>query len=394
MTIDAAALCLKSGNAVVLRGSSTAARSNAVLAGIAAAAATEAGVPEDAIVSLAGGEPDRARGAGDAEPPRRPDHPARRRGAEGGARGARDGAGDLRRIGQLPRLRGRAPPISSRRVAITVNAKVQRPGVCNAAETLLVHRDAAQAFLPRALAALHDAGVELRGDDRARELAGEVPVAPASGADWDTEYLALTLAVAVVDSLDDAVEHIAAHGTGHSEAIVTRDDAAARRFQLRGRRGLRVRERLDPLHRRRRVRDGRRDRQLDPEAPRARPDRAARAVRRQVPRRGRRARPHLTAVGILGGTFNPPHVAHLVCASEARSQLGLGEGAARADRRTAPQADGGRARRRASSRDVPARRSRATRTGWRSARSRSSARARPTRSIRCVRSMRHVRVTN
>ena len=115
---------------------------------------------------------------------------------------------------------------------ITINAKVQRPGVCNAAETLLVHRDVAGAFLPGALAALRYAGVELHGDASTREAAPGVEVVPASAADWDTEYLALTLAVAVVDSLDDAIEHIAAHGTGHSEAIVTRDEAAARRFQL------------------------------------------------------------------------------------------------------------------------------------------------------------------
>jgi glutamate-5-semialdehyde dehydrogenase len=116
--------------------------------------------------------------------------------------------------------------------AIAVNAKVQRPGVCNASETLLVHRDVAAAFLPGVLEALHAEGVELRGDERTRELAGAVAVAPANAADWDTEYLALTLAVGVVDSLDAAIEHISAHGTGHSEAIVTRDPLAAHRFQL------------------------------------------------------------------------------------------------------------------------------------------------------------------
>jgi glutamate-5-semialdehyde dehydrogenase len=119
-----------------------------------------------------------------------------------------------------------------RALAIALNAKVQRPGVCNAAETLLVHRDVAQAFLPGALAALAGAGVELRVDERARSLAGATAVVPATDADWDEEYLALTLAVGVVDSLDDAIEHISAHGTGHSEAIVTRDRDAARRFQL------------------------------------------------------------------------------------------------------------------------------------------------------------------
>jgi glutamate-5-semialdehyde dehydrogenase len=115
---------------------------------------------------------------------------------------------------------------------IVLNAKVQRPGVCNAAETLLVHRDVAAEFLPAALVALRDAGVELRGDERSRQLAPDIEVLAAGAADWDTEYLALTIAVAVVDSLEDAIEHIAAHGTGHSEAIVTRDREAAHRFEL------------------------------------------------------------------------------------------------------------------------------------------------------------------
>jgi glutamate-5-semialdehyde dehydrogenase len=117
---------------------------------------------------------------------------------------------------------------------IILNAKTQRPGVCNAAETLLVHVDAAPAFLPRALAALQGAGVELRVDGRARALAGDAlapTLADATDADWDTEFLALVLAVRVVDSVDEAIEHIGAHGSGHSEAIVTRDVAASRAFR-------------------------------------------------------------------------------------------------------------------------------------------------------------------
>jgi glutamate-5-semialdehyde dehydrogenase len=110
--------------------------------------------------------------------------------------------------------------------AIAVNAKTHRPSVCNAAETLLVHRDVAEAFLPRVAQALQ--GVELRGDAQTCDL---VPAAVAAqDEDWDTEYLDLTLAVRVVDSLDGALEHIAAHGTLHTEAIVTEDRAAARRF--------------------------------------------------------------------------------------------------------------------------------------------------------------------
>ncbi len=113
---------------------------------------------------------------------------------------------------------------------IILNAKTQRPGVCNAAETLLVHSAVADAFLPAALEALRDAGVELRGDERVRSaVAG---VAEATEADWAEEYLALTLAVKVVDSVDEAMQHVDAYGSGHSEAIVTGSYDAARAFQL------------------------------------------------------------------------------------------------------------------------------------------------------------------
>src|SRR5204862_5487472 len=118
--------------------------------------------------------------------------------------------------------------------AIILNAKVQKPSACNAAETLLVHADAAPAFLPRALRALRGAGVELRVDGRTRALAGDELAASlldATGEDWDTEFLALTLAVGVVDSIDEAIEHVNAHGSGHSEAIVTNDAASARAFE-------------------------------------------------------------------------------------------------------------------------------------------------------------------
>jgi glutamate-5-semialdehyde dehydrogenase len=231
VTIDAAALCLKSGNAIVLRGSSSAAGSNAVLSAIAARAAESAGLPAGAISNLAGGSRDEL--AQLATQTRHVDLIIPRGGeglkaallehatvpviyaASGNCHVYVDAAADLDQARE-----------------IVLNAKVQRPGVCNAAETLLVHRDVAAEFLPSALAALRDAGVELRGDERCRELAGDVSVLPASAADWETEYLALTIAVAVVDSLEGAIEHIAAHGTGHSEAIVTRDAEAARRFQL------------------------------------------------------------------------------------------------------------------------------------------------------------------
>ncbi len=231
VTIDAAALCLKSGNAIVLRGSSSASHSNAVLGAIAARAAEAAGVPHGAISSVAGGHRDELVEL--ATQTRHVDLIIPRGGeglkaallahatvpviyaASGNCHVYVDAAADLDQARE-----------------IVLNAKLQRPGVCNAAETLLVHRDVAAEFLPPALAALRDAGVELRGDQRTRDCAPGVEVVAASAADWETEYLALTLAVAVVDSLEDAIEHIAAHGTGHSEAIVTRDQAAARRFQL------------------------------------------------------------------------------------------------------------------------------------------------------------------
>jgi glutamate-5-semialdehyde dehydrogenase len=117
---------------------------------------------------------------------------------------------------------------SARRIAY--NAKVQRPGVCNAAETLLVNAAVAEDFLPGVLADLHGAGVEVVGDERARAAAAGTPVGEATAADWDTEYLGLKMAVGVVDSLDDAIEHVNRHGTGHSEAIVTTSEEAGTRF--------------------------------------------------------------------------------------------------------------------------------------------------------------------
>ena len=161
---------------------------------------------------------------------------------------------------------------------IAYNAKVQRPGVCNAAETLLVHADVAADVLPGLMDKLREAGVELRVDARTRALAGARR--RRAGATRPTRTgtpstSALTMAMSVVDSLEEAIDHVNRHGTGHSEAIVTGDAAAAEAFTDRGRRRLRVRQRLDAVHRRRRVRHGRRDGQLDPEAARARPDRAA-----------------------------------------------------------------------------------------------------------------------
>jgi glutamate-5-semialdehyde dehydrogenase len=232
VTIDAASLCLKSGNAVVLRGSSSAVHSNAVLADIAAEAAYGAGVPEGAIGLVAGGGREELAelatqdGVVDLIFPR-------------GGEGLKAALKAVATVPVIYAASGNchvyvdASADLEAAEAIILNAKVQRPGVCNAAETLLVHAQAAPAFLPRALAALHDAGVQLRVDGRTRALAGSLAsqLADASEEDWDTEFLSLTLAVGIVDSVDEAIAHVNAHGSGHSEAIVTRDTAAARAFE-------------------------------------------------------------------------------------------------------------------------------------------------------------------
>ncbi|MEA2390886.1 MAG: glutamate-5-semialdehyde dehydrogenase [Solirubrobacteraceae bacterium] len=233
VTIDAAALCLKSGNAVVLRGSSSAAHSNAVLAAVAGEAAEEAGLPLGALSLVAGG--DRAElaelatqtGVVDLVIPR---------GGEG-LKAALKGVATVPVIFAASGnchvfVDATADLDDAERIAL--NAKIQRPGVCNSLETLLVHSAAAPEFLPRALAALREAGVELRVDERTAELAGDLgpSLARATEEDWATEFLALVLAVRVVDSVQEAIDHVNRYGSGHSEAIVTRDTAAARAFQL------------------------------------------------------------------------------------------------------------------------------------------------------------------
>jgi glutamate-5-semialdehyde dehydrogenase len=234
VTIDAAALCLKSGNAIVLRGSSIAAHSNAVLAQVARDAISSVGVPEAAISIVTGGERDELKELGTQEGVIDLIIP---RGGEGLKRA-------LKAVATVPVIYAAAgnnhvyvDATANLEWAenIVINAKTQRPGVCNAAETLLVHRDIAGDFLPRALKALEADGVELRADAQARALAGvdAGEIAPAEDTDWDTEYLAMILAVKVVDSVDEAIEHINLHGTGHSEAIVTDSNASAHKFTSR-----------------------------------------------------------------------------------------------------------------------------------------------------------------
>lgn len=231
VTIDAAALCLKSGNAVVLRGSSAAANSNAILAAIATHAATAAGLPEGALALLTGsGREDLSElatqaGVVDLIIPR-------------GGEGLKAALKAVATVPVIYAASGNnhiyvdAGADQDAAEAIVLNAKLQRPATCNAAEKLLVHREAAEGFLPRVLGALREAGVTLHGDERARAAAPGLEVDAVTDEDWDTEYLALEMAVGVVDSTAAAIEHINRHGSGHSEAIVTRDTASARAFQL------------------------------------------------------------------------------------------------------------------------------------------------------------------
>ena len=237
VTIDAAALCLKSGNAIVLRGSSSATHSNAVLARIAAEAAVAAGLPEGCVSLVAGGgreelaELATQKDAIDLIIPR-------------GGEGLKQALQAVATVPVIYAASGNchvyvdAAADLDQAQAIVINAKTQRPGVCNAAETLLVHARVAADFLPRMLTALAAAGVQVRADARAHNAIAnnlaisDLTIEDATEEDWATEYLAPVLAVGVVDSTEQAIEHIARYGSGHSEAIVTRDTAAARAFQL------------------------------------------------------------------------------------------------------------------------------------------------------------------
>jgi glutamate-5-semialdehyde dehydrogenase len=224
VTADAAGLCIKSGNAVLLRGSASAIHSNTAIVEVLSAAS---GLPEHAIQLVPGADRSsveelmRARGLVDVLIPR-------------------GGSGLIESV-----VTGSTVPVIEtgvgnctvyvdatadlqKAVAIVVDAKTSRPSVCNAAETLLVHAAVADDFLPMALKALKDKGVILHADERARAF--EQDAAEATDEDWAAEYLSLDLAVGVVDSLDEAVAHIRRWGSGHTEAIVTRDLDEARRF--------------------------------------------------------------------------------------------------------------------------------------------------------------------
>jgi glutamate-5-semialdehyde dehydrogenase len=230
VTVDAAGLALKSGNAVILRGGSAAASSNQVIVDVLSRALVAHGLPADAVQSIdAYGREGavalmHARGLVDLLVPR------------GGA----DLIQTVVRESTVPVVEtgvgnchvyvdASADPAVA--LPILLNSKTQRTGVCNAAETLLVHAEAAPTFLPTALTALAEAGVVVHGDARTAELAPQgVDVLPATDDDWAREYLALEIAVGVVDDLDAALEHIRTWTSGHTEAIVTRDLASSERF--------------------------------------------------------------------------------------------------------------------------------------------------------------------
>jgi glutamate-5-semialdehyde dehydrogenase len=232
VTIDISVLCLKSGNAIILRGGKEAIHSNSALARVVIEAAARAGVPDGAVQFIE--NTDRAlvshllkmRGVIDLVIPR-------------------GGAGLIEFVTEnaaMPVVSGgigvchtyidRSANLESA-VAIAFNAKVQRPTVCNALDTLLVHKDIARRYLPRLAAEWAKAGVEIHADKRAMSILGpdsSLKLVPATDQDWGKEFLSLTAALKVVDSLDEALKHIERYGSGHSEAIVTEEYTSAMRF--------------------------------------------------------------------------------------------------------------------------------------------------------------------
>lgn len=227
VTVDCAILALKAGNAVILRGGSEAIHTNTLLTKIITDAATEAGIPENSIQIIQSTDREAssalARQAGlvDLIVPR---------GGEGLKKA-------LTAVATVPVIfaAGGVCHVYVDRSAdldmaaqIVCNAKINNPSACNAAETVLVHQDIAAEFLPRVSVLLREAGVELRGDEGARQI--EPSMLPATEADWSEEYLDLILAFKVVPGLASAIEHIGTYGTSHSEAIVTRDVATAEEF--------------------------------------------------------------------------------------------------------------------------------------------------------------------
>jgi glutamate-5-semialdehyde dehydrogenase len=227
VTADAAALCVKAGNSILLRGGEEALNSNRVIARLIADAATRAGLPAGAIQLVDSDDREaavfmmRMNDYLDVLIPR-------------GGKGLKQAVLENATVPVIMTGMGNCHVYVDqyadliKAVPIIMNAKVQRPSVCNAAETLLVHEQVAQELLPRALAELKKAGVEVRGCPRTRQIVPDIVAAREE--DWDEEYLDLILAVRVVDSLEEAIEHINTHGTGHSEAIISENYSNVRRF--------------------------------------------------------------------------------------------------------------------------------------------------------------------
>jgi glutamate-5-semialdehyde dehydrogenase len=230
VTADAGGLCLKSGNAVILRGGSESFRSSTAIAACLARGLAAAGLPEGCIQLV----------------------PTRDRAAVGemlamadtidviiprGGKGLIERVAAESRIPVLKHLEGichtyvHAGADAAMARDIVLNAKMRRPGICGATETLLIDSAVADAMLPGIVDLLAEAGCELRGDERARAADGRI--APASANDWDTEYLDAILSIKVVDGVDEAIDHIGRHGSHHTECIVTDDEAAAARFLAR-----------------------------------------------------------------------------------------------------------------------------------------------------------------
>jgi glutamate-5-semialdehyde dehydrogenase len=228
VTVDAATLALKAGSSAVLRGSANALYSNRVLVRVMREAIKNVGLPEDAIQLI--DSPERelvtellsARGKVDLVIPRGGNSLIQHVVQNAKVPTIETGTGNCHVFVD-------ATADLEKAKAIILNAKVQRPGVCNSAETLLVHQDVAEKFIPDALEALSKHNVELFADERARALYPAANVATEH--DWETEYLDYKLAVKIVDSLDEAIDHITTYGTQHSEAIVTNDMQNAKRFQ-------------------------------------------------------------------------------------------------------------------------------------------------------------------
>jgi len=226
VTVDAVALCLKSGNAVVLRGGREAAATNEALVRILQGTH---GMPQGAIQLLDSSSREsaeelmRARGLVDVLVPRGGASLINRVVEESVVPVIETGAGNCHVY---------VDEFADMEMAdsIVINAKTQRPSVCNAAEKLLIHESIAPAYLPRIVSKLLEAGVELFGDEESRRLAPDQKVSPASKEDWYTEYLDLRMAIAVVHSLDDAIAHINRYSTRHSDSIVTSDETRAARF--------------------------------------------------------------------------------------------------------------------------------------------------------------------